>query len=155
MARKIEVGAGVAAGVLGLIALAVVLLAPLVAACPVALDAARHCPVATRQVSLPETRLSGVEWGYLIALGVMPLVGAAGAVLDGELGQKRGLIPLWVGTVLAFAGCALTALGVGLFYLPPVLALLIATYAAIVRRTRSGTLPAKRTRSAGGDQRAS
>jgi hypothetical protein len=153
MVRKIEVGAGVAAGVLGLVALAVVLLAPLVAACPVALDAAHQCPVATHQVSLPRAGLSGGEWAYLVALGLLPVAGAAGAVLDGELGDKRGLIALWGGAVLAFAGCALTALGVGLFFLPPVLALLIATYAAIVRRTRTGAVPAMRVWPLGGTRR--
>jgi hypothetical protein len=119
----------------------------------VALDAARHCPVATHQVSLPRAGLSGGEWAYLVALGLLPLAGAAGAVLDGERGDKRGLIALWGGTVLAFAGCALTALGIGLFYLPPVLALLIATYAAIVRRSRPGTPAAMRTRPMSDDQR--
>lgn len=137
MARKVEVGAGVATVVLSVIALAVLLLAPLAPVCPVAFTAAGRCPATLHYVTLPGAGLTPVQWIYLAFMLIVPLAGAAGAILDGELGQRRGLLLLWGGAVLAFAGCAMTATGVGFFYLPSVLALLIAAYAALARRRRA------------------
>jgi hypothetical protein len=137
MARKVEVGAGIATVVLSVIALAVLLLAPLAPVCPVALTAAGRCPAPLHYITLPRAGLTTSQWSYLAFMLILPLAGAAGAILDGELGERRGLLLLWGGAVLAFAGCAMTATGVGLFYLPPVLALLIAAYAALIRQLRA------------------
>jgi hypothetical protein len=141
MARRVEVGAGVAAAALSLVALAVVLLAPIAPICRVPLTASGRCPVAVRFVNLLHVSLPAGVWVYIFAMVIVPLAGAAGAVLDGELGQRRGVLLLWGGAVLAFAGCAMSALSLGLFYLPAVLALLIAGYAAVLRRLRGAPVP--------------
>ncbi len=136
MARRAEVAAGVAAAAIAVTTLLVVVLAPLI--CRGAVVGGR-CAGGARMTSLfAEARhVEAAVWVYLGAMFVLTMTGAAGAALDGARGDQRGLALLWGGTSLAFAGCALGVLGVfGSLYLPSVVALLIAAYAAFVRRTR-------------------
>ncbi|HEY7835557.1 MAG TPA: hypothetical protein VIG30_18420 [Ktedonobacterales bacterium] len=139
MARRVELGAGIAAVVLSLLSLSFVLLAPLVAGCPVALDARGRCPSAATFVTLLASTGHvdpGVWWVIGLMLAV-PLMGALGAIMDGAPGG-------WVAVATVIAGALLTLLGwaallsqgsvLGPFYLPPLLALGVAALASVIRR---------------------
>ena len=138
MARRVERGAGLAAAVLSVLALAMALVTPLVPVCagPVA---AGRCAAGLRYLTLPAAggRVDASIWLYIIAMLVVSLGGAVAAVLDSAQRGRIALLLLWIATAVAFAGCAaVAALGsaLGLLYLPPVLALVIAAAAAFRRR---------------------
>lgn len=137
----IELGAGIAAAVLSLLTLAAVLLAPLVAVCPVALDARGACPRPVRFASLLQgaVRVDPSVWAAIGLLLLFSLVGAVGAVCDARSTSRVARAATWVGTALAVVG-VLAVLGIGgalgQFYVPPMLALGIASAVAGVRRAR-------------------
>jgi hypothetical protein len=131
MARRVELGAGIAAGVLAVLAFIVILLAPLATYCTVATSGT--CPRgAIRNESLLAAGPSAGVWAFLLGVLLVMLVGAAGAVSEARFGMRRGALLLWGGTLVAFLPCALTPLGI--FYLPAVVALLLASYASTLRR---------------------
>jgi hypothetical protein len=134
MARKVELGAGVAAGVLSIAALAMLLLAPLVPYCP---QTAETPCAQVRYTALAQTGLDVEGWAYLLGMTALLLMGAAGAVIEARTGAPRAAVPLWIGAALALAGCAFGARAAGLVYLPAVLALCLATYASLLRRMRA------------------
>jgi hypothetical protein len=150
MARSIELGAGLAAAVLTVITLAVLLAAPIVAICPGHVTTDGRCSTALHFITLVAAgkQVNASTWIFIIVMALVMLAGGIGAALDGVLGQRLGALLLWPAAVIAFGGCALTALAGGalsLFFLPPVLAICIAAYAALalrgrgVRRPRGGT----------------
>src|SRR5262245_37993985 len=125
MARRIELAAGAAAVVLDVCALLFLLLAPLV---PVCLQAGvATCPASSvRYVPLPQAGAGTAGWIYVFSLFALILVAAAGALAEARMNAHWGAWMLWVGSVLAFASCALGAGGVGLIYLPAVLSVCLA-----------------------------
>ena len=137
MARKLELAAGIAAGVLGLAALALLLFAPLVPYCPQMSDT--PC-VHARYTSLLRTGLDGPGWVYLAFMTLLLLAGALSAIAEARTtgtvppGMSPATIPLWASAILAFAGCAFAARSAGLIYMPSVLALCLAAYASLLRR---------------------
>jgi hypothetical protein len=139
MARRVELGAGLAAAVLSVIALAMVLLTPLVPTTCAGPVVAGRCAAGAGYLTLlaAGARVDASVWLYVIAMLIASLGGAAGAALDGVRRGRTALVLLWIATAVALAGCAsVAALGgaLGLFYVPPVLALLIAVAAALRRR---------------------
>jgi len=131
-ARRIEFGAGIAACVLGALAFAFVVLAPIVPACA---SPAQHCPRnAPRYVTMIQGSPGAGVWLFVLAMLTLSLAGGIGAVIEARTGRRLAAIPLWAATVLVFAGCALAASGAGIIYLPSVLALALAAYASILSR---------------------
>ncbi len=155
MARRIplarlELGAGAAAAVMGLLTPPIAVLLPIYVTCTAPLTASGACPGgATTAVSLMAAHPDGSVWALLIALLFLTLVGAAGAILDarrrldphGRLIAGTEMSLLWGATLLVFAACVLGSRGpLGVLYLPSTLALLLAAYVALLRR-----LAARRT----------
>lgn len=136
--RKVEFGAGIAAAVLSVAALGMLLFAPLVTYCAVTVRAPATCPE-VRYTSLAHAGLDAAGVAFLIGMLALTLVGAAGAIGEARYNVHRGAYALWAGAALVFAGCALTAGGIGLLYLPSVLALCLAAYASVARRMRART----------------
>jgi hypothetical protein len=148
MARRItlwrmELGAGVAAAVIGLLTLPMALLAPLYPVCAVTPPRGAACPTTVRAVSLLATHPGGDVWALLLGLLILTLVGAAGAVMDARARPSpgarlivgAGMLALWGATLVVFAVCALGSRGpLGLLYLPSTLALALAAYSALLRR---------------------
>lgn len=138
MARRIELGAGLAAAVLTVLTLAALLVAPIVTVCP-GHAAIENCPTNLQYISLVAAgkQVYAGTWIFIIVMALLTLVGGIGALLESALGRPRGALLLWPAAVIAFAGCALTGLAGGalsLFFLPPVLAVSIAACAAIAAR---------------------
>jgi hypothetical protein len=137
MSRKIEFGAGVAAGVLALLGIIVLLLVP-INYCTVPLSKTGTCPAGKVQTASVfhylQLYADASIWIYLIVMLLLMLVGAGGAVTEARYGIRRGAIGLWAGGILAFMGCALFGTNLGLFFLPALLALAIASYASIFQR---------------------
>ena len=135
---RIELGAGLAAALLALAALGLLLFAPLIAYCSsVATAPAQHVtcpPAAVRYTSLLHAGADAGTWLFLIGMFALTLLGAAGAIGAVRFRWRWSLWALWVGTLLAFAGCALGVRSVGAVYLPATLALCLAAYAALLRR---------------------
>lgn len=135
MARRTEIGASIAAALLAVVTLLAALFLPLVRVCgsiPV-----RACAREARAASLVSlaAHVEPAVWFYLALMAVATLAGAAGGLLDGVRGNRRGLPLLAVGAVLVFGGCTFGALGVfGSLYLPSIVALLVAVVAAYARR---------------------
>lgn len=149
MARRIalwrmELGAGVAAAVIGALTLPVALLTPLYPLCDAAARTATGgCAGATRYVSLLAARPGADVWALLLGLLALTLVGAAGAIGDARgrlaagarLISGAGMLALWGAALAVFVICALGSRGpLGLLYLPSTLALGLAAYAALLRR---------------------
>src|SRR5262245_45273907 len=133
MPRKVELGAGIAAGVLAALVLLVLLLAPVVAYCAVPFT--RTCPAGqVRTTTLVQAHASFGTWLYLLSLLALLFVGAAGAVAEARFGRRRGALALWIAAVLAFMGCSFTAAGIGVLYAPAVFALALAGYASVLQR---------------------
>lgn len=133
--RKVEFGAGIAAAALSVLALAMLLFAPLVSYCDARVRAFAACPD-VRYTSLAHAGLDAFAWMFLVGMLLFTLVGAAGAISEAHFDVRAGAYVTWAGAVLVFAGCALTASGIGLLYLPSVLALCLAAYASVVQRMR-------------------
>jgi hypothetical protein len=136
MARRVELAAGVAAAVLDVLALLLLLFAPLVPACTRA-GAATCPPAAVRYVPLTQAAVSAAGWAYVLSVFALIVLAAVGAVSEAWTGWRWGAGLLWAGGVLAFAGCALGAGGVGLVYLPAVLAVCLAVYGSLAGRLRA------------------
>lgn len=148
MARRIalwrmELGAGVAAAVIGVVTLPMALLAPLYPLCDAALSASGSCPGATRYVALLAAHPGADVWALLLGLLALTLVGAVGAITDARarpapaarILSGAGLLALWGATLVVFAICALGSRGpLGLLYLPSTLALALAAYVGLLRR---------------------
>jgi hypothetical protein len=139
MARRVELGAGIAAAVLGIIGLIVLTFAPIVAHClsgPV-----QTCPQRDlRYESLVQIPVDFGIWGFIIGMLLVVLIGAAGAIAEARFGLRGGVIPLWSGAVMTIAGC-LIAQSIGLFYFPAILALAIAAIASLVHQRRLARTP--------------
>ena len=132
-ARRIEFGAGVAACALSLLAFVFVLVAPIVPVCTVA--NAQRCPAsAVRYEAIIQAATDAGAWLFVLAMLVVSLAGGVGAIVEARTGRRVAAIPLWVASVLVFAGCALAASGAGVVYLPSALALALAAYASILAR---------------------
>ena len=145
MTRKIEFGAGVAAGVLALIGILALLFLP-EPYCTVATTATNSsCPAGKLQTAslfhLLQLYPNAFTWIYLFIMLVLLLAGAGGAVAEARYGMRRGAIALWAGGILAFMSCALFAGTAGLFFLPALLALAIAGYGSIFQRRLARQLP--------------
>jgi hypothetical protein len=143
MARRAQLGAGIAAGIFAVVGLLVLLFAPIVPGCLVRVSFTDHCPPhALRYVALPQANLGADAWALLVGLLLVLLASAAGAIWDAHTGHRLALPLLWAGTVLAFAACSLASRGlVGLAYLPAVLALCLAACASLARRQLVRPLP--------------
>jgi hypothetical protein len=137
VAQRTEIGASVAAAALAVVTLLAALFLPLVPACPAGdFDScySRLAPLTSHAVHVEPT-----VWLYIALMAALTLAGALGGLLDGARDDRRGLALLGVGAALAFAGCAVGALGVfGSLYLPSIVALLVAVAAAIARRRPVG-----------------
>lgn len=134
-ARRLELAGGIAAAALATLGVLLLLVTPIVPYCTV--SGAAPCPAADiRYTSLAGARPSTGVWFFLLAMVVATWAGAAGAFAEARLGLARGGLVLWGGALLAFAGCALGAGGIGLVFLPAVLALGLAAYASVLARRR-------------------
>lgn len=149
MARRIplarlELGAGAAAAVMGLLTPPIALLLPIYNRCAAPLTIRGACPGhKSTTVSLMATHPDGGVWALLVVLLLLTLAGAAGAILDankrlephGRLVAGAEMLLLWGATLLVFAACASGSRGpLGVLYLPSTLALLLAAYVALLRR---------------------
>jgi TIR domain len=135
MSRKIEFGAGIAAGVLGLATLVYLLFVP-VPYCRVKLDKNGNCP--SNQIAnatLPQLHLSASDWVLFSVMVLLLFAGAVGAIAETRFDRPRLAPALWVGAVLSIAACALLG-SLGPFYLGAVLAVSIAGYTSILPRIR-------------------
>ncbi|HEX6122357.1 MAG TPA: hypothetical protein VFY89_04320, partial [Ktedonobacterales bacterium] len=89
MARRAQLGAGIAAGLLSLLGLVLLLVAPVVPGCRVRVSFTDHCPPAgLRYVPLPQANLGADAWALLIGLLLVLLVGAVGAIWDARTGHR-------------------------------------------------------------------
>jgi len=136
-ARRIEFGAGIAAGALSVLAFVFVVFAPVV---PVCAAAAQRCPEgAPRYTAVVHASPGAGVWLFVLAMFALSLAGALAAVVEARAGRRGAALPLWAATVLIFGGCTLAASGVGVIYLPSVLALGLAAYASILSRLSART----------------
>jgi hypothetical protein len=137
LGRKIELGAGLAAGVLALLALGLLLFAPVL---PYCLVARRPCPTAdVRYESLLRAHLAPDAWAFVLAPALLALAGAAGAFADARYGIRAGVVPLGVAAGLNILLCLLGAAGlVAVVYFPATLALALAVYGAFLHRFAAG-----------------
>lgn len=131
--RRVELGAGVAAGVLSIIGVLVLFFGPLVSYCAHRANRLSQC-TDVRYTSLAQAGLSASGWIIIVGLLLITLAAAAGAIGESRFGIREGALVLWAGGALVLLGCALTAGNIGIFFLPSVLALGLATYASILRR---------------------
>lgn len=134
-ARRVELAAGIASALVTALALALLLVAPIVPAC--ARDVPNCPPADLRFVALSSSAVSPGALAYIVGISATLLLGSAAAIADATSANLRaaGRV-LWVLTALALVGCALSAQGAGAVYVPAVLALLIATYASLRGRAR-------------------
>lgn len=142
-ARRIELGAGVAACALSLLAFVFVLFAPVVPVCTV--TTTQHCPAnVVRYEAVVQSSPDASVWFFVLAMLALSLAGGVGAIIEARSGRRKAAIPLWIAAVLVFGGCALGASGAGVIYLPSVLALALAAYASVLTRlpTRNRQAPA-------------
>jgi hypothetical protein len=142
MARKVEFGAGIVAGVLAVATLLELLFVP-GEYCLVPLKNGNCPPAQIAHLTFPQLHLPAYFWLILLGLLALLAAGAAGAIAEARFNEPRGAPVLWVGAVLSIMACALTAGGVGILYLGGILALSVAGYASIQPRIRSrrGTVP--------------
>jgi hypothetical protein len=134
-ARRIELGAGVAACALSLLAFVFVLFAPVV---PVCASPAQLCPrESPRYTAIVHASPDASVWLFVLAMLALSLAGGIGAIIEARTGRRAAAIPLWIAAALVFGGCALGASGAGVIYLPSVLALALAAYASILTRLPS------------------
>ncbi|WIG59842.1 MAG: hypothetical protein OJF49_002589 [Ktedonobacterales bacterium] len=139
--RTVQFGAGVAGGLLAIAGFVAALFAPL-RYCTETIPSGGICPAsAIRSASLLQVHPSAGVWMYLCGMVVALLAAAGGAIIEARTGQRTAILPLWIGAVLAFMGCAFSALGIGLFFLPAVLAILLAGFASLLRRRSRAGLP--------------
>jgi hypothetical protein len=131
MVRRVQLGAGIAAGILGMLSLAILLFAPLVPYCP----ATTALPCASvRYDSLFHLGMDTALRMYLLGMLGLLLVGAGCAIAEARGGLRGTRTALWIVTVLALAGSAYTVHGPGLLFLPAVLVLCPANYASLACR---------------------
>lgn len=131
-ARRIEFGAGIAACALSVLAFVFVLFAPIV---PVCASPSQHCPPNTpRYIAVIHASPGASIWLFVLAMLAFSLVGGLGALMEARTGRLAAAIPLWAASVLVFAGCAISANGAGILYLPSVLALGLAAYGSVLSR---------------------
>jgi hypothetical protein len=124
-------GAGIAAGILGMVSLAILLFVPLVPYC----GTTTALPCATvRNESLFYLGMDTALRMYLLGMLGLLLVGAGCAIADACGGPRGTQAALWIVTVLALAGSAYTVHGPGLLFLPAVLVLCLANYASLAGR---------------------
>lgn len=135
MVRRMEFAAAVAAIVLDVLALAILLFAPLVSYCADHNGIHRTCENVA-YTNIVHTGLEPGGWAFLIGMFLTLLIAAIGAILESRLGWRAGIAFLWAGGVLALAGCVIASTGIGVFYLPAILAVALATYASIFTRIR-------------------
>ena len=138
MARRVELGAGLAAAVLSVLTLAILLIAPIVPTCSAPVVAGR-CPGTLRYLTLAQAgrQVDASVWLYIIIMAVVTLAGAVGAVLHAVRGWRRGVWLLWPAALLTFAACAIVGAqggALGLYFLPPTFSLALAAAAAFAAR---------------------
>ena len=132
-ARRIEFGAGIAACALSVLAFVFVLFAPIIPVCANA--SAQQCPAnAVRYMSAVQSSPGAGFWIFVLAMLALSLLGGVSAMIEARTGRRAAAIPLWASAVLVLGGCALFATGIGLIYLPSVLALGLAAYASVLGR---------------------
>ena len=136
MGRRIEFGAGVATIILALLAVLLLLFAPLIPYCPIA----SHTCVASelRYRSLPQSNLSVGGWALALLPAIVALVGGVGAILDARTSGRVGLVALGAALFLGLIFCVLGVAGLGIVYLPAVLGLGLAIYGAYLHRRSAG-----------------
>ena len=140
MARRTEMGASLAAAALAAVTLLGALFLPLVPLCRA--DETGSCYARLAPLTSHAVHVEPAVWLYIALMAALTLAAALGGALDALRDDRRGLALLGAGAALAFAGCALGALGVfGSLYLPSIVALLIAGAAAIARRRTSPPAP--------------
>jgi hypothetical protein len=137
MGRRIELGAGVATIALALLAIALLLFAPLIPYCAATAHACSQSE--WRYRSLLQSGLAPGDWALLLLPGIVALVGGVGAILDARLGGRVGLCTLGAAIFLGLVFCVLGATGLGVVYLPAILGLGLASYGAFLRRRTPGT----------------
>lgn len=144
--RRVELGAGIGAAVLGVIGLIVLLFAPIVSHC--VSGPLQTCPRRDlRYTSLLQSHVDASVWAIVIGMLLLVLIGAAGAIAEARFGLRGGVIPLWSATIMTLAGCVFVQ-GIGLFYFPAIFALLVA---GIASRRRQRTLVQPAPESAPGE----
>ena len=131
--RRIEFGAGIAALVLSLSGVAMLLFAPLVVYCGDSGSHQSRC-AHLRYTSLASSGLDATGWALIGGMAIIGLAGAAGAIIESRFAHPEGAAPLWMSAALLLLGVVLMAGSVGLFFLPPLLALGLAMYASIRQR---------------------
>lgn len=135
MLRRIELGAGVASGVLAVLGFAMILFAPLVPYC--AEPGVLRCPAANvRYTSAVRAGLTGGAWALTLLLLAIILLGTLGTLVDVSARRAWGIVLLWPSAIFTFAICAYAAGGVGIIYLPAVLGVGLATYVSVLARIR-------------------
>lgn len=132
MERRVELGAGIGAAILGIIGLIGLMFAPIIAQC--ASGQVRNCPQRNiRYESLLHVQADASVWVFIVGMLLLVLIGAAGAIAETRFGLRGGAIPLWSGVIMAIAGCLIVQ-GIGLFYFPAILALAVAAAASLMRQ---------------------
>jgi len=137
LGQLIELGGGIAAGALALLALGLLLFAPVLSSCSAA---ARPCPAAdVRYESLLQAHLAPDAWAFVAAHALLAMLGAAGAVADARFGLRGGVVPLGVAAGLNMLLCLLGTAGlVAVVYFPAALALALAVFGAFLHRFAEG-----------------
>lgn len=128
MGRRIELCAGVAAALLGVLAVMLVLFAPLVPYCGSV--AATAC-VSVRNASLFQFGIAMSGRVYLLVMLLLVLMGALGALAEAWGQRAGGGTALYGAAPLAFCVSVYTTAGPGLLFLPAVLALVLAAYVSL------------------------
>ncbi len=140
MDRRIELGAGIGAAVLGFIGLIALMFAPIITRC--VSGQVHNCPQRDLRYEslMAQAHVDASVWIFIIGMLLVVLIGAAGAIAEAGFGLRGGMIPLWSGAIMAFAGCLIVQ-GIGLFYFPAIIALAVAA-ASSFRRQRTLARPA-------------
>ena len=117
---------------LAILTFVALLSAPLVSYCG-APSTVQPCQ-AVRHESILSAGLDTAGWLYLTGMLLLMLVAGVSAIAEAAWRVRVAALPLWICTALAFAGYAWAGGAVGMFYLPSVLAICLAAYAAALQR---------------------
>ena len=135
MPARIEFAASIAALVLDFFALLALLLGPVVPYCRDSGSGMASCR-SVAYTSLLRTGLDPAAWLFILGMFALILIAAGGGIAESQMHIAAGGIPLLAAGGLSTLGCLIASTGLGMFYLPALLAIGLAGYGSVLARVR-------------------